>query len=227
MRKKRCRTTGKFIREKNPRTRGCPNPDWIEKHNLGIESTPIQLFDTFLLNSLIENWNSYTNTKALLANAGQKGKLYPDYKPFTCNKLKKHIGVVLLNGISPFPQISLKFHNQKADFVNGNDFIKNNLGPNAERRHKHFRRFFGCQDPLKVTPPRSQFLLWKIKEFLDHCNTVGPKAWLLNIWISVDEQTNGFKGKHADKLRINYKKEGDGFQCDALCNDGYTYSFYF
>jgi len=134
---------------------------------------------------------------------------------------------VLLNGISPFPQISLKFNNQKEDFVNGNDFIKNNLGPNAERRHKHFRRFFGCQDPLKVTPPRSQFPLWKIKEFLDHCNTVGPKAWLLNKWISVDEQTNGFKGKHADKLRINYKKEGDGFQCDALCNDGYTYSFYF
>ena len=29
------------------------------------------------------------------------------------------------------------------------------------------------------------------------------------------------------KLRISYKREGDGFQCDALCDEGYTFSFYF
>ena len=27
-------------------------------------------------------------------------------------------------------------------------------------------------------------------------------------------------------LRINYKKEGDGFQCDALESNGYTYTFF-
>ena len=37
----------------------------------------------------------------------------------------------------------------------------------------------------------------------------------------------GFKGKHADKLRITYKKEGDGFQCDCICDGGYTFTFYF
>ena len=42
-----------------------------------------------------------------------------------------------------------------------------------------------------------------------------------------DEQTIGFKGKHKDILRITYKKEGDGFQCDSICSDGYTWSFYF
>ena len=31
-----------------------------------------------------------------------------------------------------------------------------------------------------------------------------------------DEQTLGFQGQHADKLRITHKGEGDGFQCDAL-----------
>ena len=32
---------------------------------------------------------------------------------------------------------------------------------------------------------------------------------------------------HTDKKRITYKNEGDGFQADALCNDGYCYQFYF
>ncbi len=29
------------------------------------------------------------------------------------------------------------------------------------------------------------------------------------------------------KLRISYKCEGNGFQCNALCDGGYTFSFYF
>lgn len=29
------------------------------------------------------------------------------------------------------------------------------------------------------------------------------------------------------QLRITYKAEGDGFQCDAICESGYTYTFYF
>ena len=28
-------------------------------------------------------------------------------------------------------------------------------------------------------------------------------------------------------MRITYKAEGDGFQCDALCQEGYTYNFYY
>ena len=36
----------------------------------------------------------------------------------------------------------------------------------------------------------------------------------------------GFKGQHADKRRITYKAEGDGFQCDALCDSGFTYQVY-
>ncbi len=43
---------------------------------------------------------------------------------------------------------------------------------------------------------------------------------------SGDEQTAGFKGKHEDKQRINYKKEGDGLLTDTLCEIGYTYAFY-
>jgi hypothetical protein len=37
----------------------------------------------------------------------------------------------------------------------------------------------------------------------------------------------GFQGELGMKLRISYKQEGDGFQCDAVCDSGYTFSFYF
>ena len=47
------------------------------------------------------------------------------------------------------------------------------------------------------------------------------------MWISIDKQTIGFKGRHKDILCISYKREGDGFQCDAICDDGFTYQFYF
>ena len=45
--------------------------------------------------------------------------------------------------------------------------------------------------------------------------------------ISIDEMTIGFQGMHRDKKRITYKTEGDGFQCDALCDNGFTYQVYF
>ena len=45
--------------------------------------------------------------------------------------------------------------------------------------------------------------------------------------LSTDEQKMGFKGQHTDKLRITYKKEGGGYQCDCITGDGYTFTFYF
>ena len=39
--------------------------------------------------------------------------------------------------------------------------------------------------------------------------------------------TIGLQGKRRDKKRITYKTAGDGFQCDALCESGFTYQFYF
>ena len=52
------------------------------------------------------------------------------------------------------------------------------------------------------------------------------EAWDVGSHLSCDEQTIGFKGNHADKQRISYKKEGDGFLADAIAEDGYTYTFF-
>ena len=161
----------------------------------------------------------------MIANAGKKGSLYPDFNDFDTDELKPHIGCIILQGISPSPRVSMKFKTHGDDFANGKKIVCSYMGPNAERRHRHFKRFFGVQNPIKVAPSKNNFPLWKVKEFLDHINMICPTAWLLSEWISIDEQTIGFKGKHGDKLRINYKREGDGFQCDAICDDGFTYSF--
>ena len=130
-----------------------------------------------------------------------------------------------MHGLSPTPELNMKFQSQTEDDINGNDFVKRCLGPAAVRIHKHFRRFFATQSPLIIPPPNSPN--WKIEEFLKWIKIVSKKAWRLAKRISVDEQTNGFQWRHPSKLGITYKKEGDGFQCDSLSDDGYTFTFYF
>ena len=66
-----------------------------------------------------------------------------------------------------------------------------------------------------------------MEPLLEHTKQVSKAAWELGKEIACDEQTIGFQGKHKDKKKILYKKEGDGFQCDAVGEDGYTYCFYF
>ena len=58
-------------------------------------------------------------------------------------------------------------------------------------------------------------------------NKQAKDMWVPGKWVAIDEQTIGFQGASGMKLRISYKREGDGFQCDAVCDGGYTYSFYF
>ena len=163
----------------------------------------------------------------MLANAGQKGETYPDFKPSTLTELRKHIGVYFVHGLSPSPSVSHKFQSQADNPINGNDSVKSSLGPNTTRRHKHFKHFLVVQDPLKPNPSREQYPNWKVEPFLIWMKKVSIQAWKCGRIISVDEQTIGFQGRHGAKLRITYKREGDGFQCDALRDGGYTYTFYF
>jgi hypothetical protein len=74
--------------------------------------------------------------------------------------------------------------------------------------------FLSLQDPI-------------LRPILDWMNYIGPKAVLLGECASVDEMTIGFQGSHKDKKRITYKVEGDGFHCDALCQERYCYQHYF
>jgi hypothetical protein len=172
----------------------------------------------------INEWTTYANKKAMLANAGVAGGVYKD----SPKEVQQYLALYIFQGLSPSPQIKMKFVPQKEDPINGSDICYKIFGRNGDRRHKMFKAFFFCQDPLKAVPSKKKtHPNFKIDPFLAHIQTISMEAWDLVRNISCDERTIGFKGQHQDKKRINYKKEGDIFLADALCESGFTYSFYF
>ena len=175
-RRKINKTSKQYIKNRLLRHKGTPNLEFLLKKGLHHNSLPSDWFEAFVPRSLTDKWTVYTNTKALLANAGQIGKPYPDYKNFSCEELRKHIGIYILHGIAPSPQLQLKFKTQTQNFANGSDFVVRHFGPNIDRRHKHFRRFFTVQDPLLGSRPRQTHPNWKVYVFLEHINSVSRDA---------------------------------------------------
>ena len=53
-----------------------------------------------------------------------------------------------------------------------------------------------------------------------------PLIWYLGRVFSIDKMTMGFKGNHQDIGRLTYKAGGEGFQENALCQDGFTYAIH-
>ena len=84
--------------------------------------------------SLTDKWEMYSNHKALLENAGQEGKLYPDFTDFKVKEIRQFIGARMMHGLAPAPRLQMKFRIQADDEVNGKDFINRCVGPNATRR---------------------------------------------------------------------------------------------
>jgi hypothetical protein len=69
--------------------------------------------------------------------------------------------------------------------------------------------------------------LWKVQTLIDELNEQASCMWLPGKFVAIDEQTIGFQGASGLNVRITYKREGDGFQCEAICDRGYTYAFWF
>ena len=137
------------------------------------------------------------------------------------------LAIYIIQGLNPSPQLEMKFATQLEDPIQGNDLIASIFGSAGVKRQKHFKAFFSVCDPLVPTPSQKTHPNFKIDDFLRHIDCVSREGWILGENVLGDKQTIGFQGKHVDKQRITYKAEGDGFQCDALCDSGYTFTFYF
>ena len=68
---------------------------------------------------LITRW---TNTKATMMGAGNS--IYQDWKPFTREEVRRHLGLYIFNGVAPAPQITLRFNSQAKDPIHGNDMVQ-------------------------------------------------------------------------------------------------------
>ena len=223
-----------------PRKDGCLNPKFVEKYNLSKLSRPDEYADILLpLKKNVHGKKEYlsftqickwTNLKASLSGAGDEeggnSNPYPDFKPFTPSEIRKHVGIYVLQGLNPSPRVEWKFAPQRRDKVHGNDFVYRSFGTAAERRHRHFKSFFALQDPAIEIPDRRKYPNWKVRPLIQWLNFIMPFIWMLGFAFSIDEMTMGFKGRHQDKKRITYKAEGDGFQADALCDEGFTYQIF-
>ena len=104
----------------------------------------------------ISNWAAYTNTKALLINAGESHHIYAGrFKPFTPLSINKMLGVYIINGHAPSPQLKWKMQPQTKVSSHGNNFVARCIGPGYQHLCRSFQCFFGYQDPL-MTPPHER-----------------------------------------------------------------------
>ena len=175
---------------------------------------------------LCDKWTRWTNIKAILMGAGEgPGSLYPDFAPFTAIELKQHIGLFILNSISPSPNINKKFQSQKVDSVNGYDIVSHAI-LNSPRRHRHFRCFFTIYDPRVYPLSKSVQPNFKVDSFFAYINDVSLEAWLPGPQLSIDEQVQHFTGRGSSTRRCKFKHEGDGFFMDSIYDSGYTVTFY-
>ena len=108
-----------------------------------------------------------------------------------------HLGLYMLNGIAPSPQVEMKFESQRDNPTNGNDLCHNIFGGKSKGidRHKQFKRYFACVDPRKQTPDPKDAPNWKIEPLIRQIIAISKEAMNIGKWISVDEQTIGFKGE--------------------------------
>jgi hypothetical protein len=105
----------------------------------------------------ISNWTAYSNTKAIMCNAGEPGHIFAGkFKPFKNKDILKMIGVYIVDGLAPCLQLVQKMQPQEKQLTHGNNRIASVIRPGWQQKHRSFRHFFACQDPLMSSPPKTQ-----------------------------------------------------------------------
>ena len=200
-----------------------------------MQRRPIDYFHLFITKDFIEKQVlNTTNQRAAAEEAGST--TYKDFVPFDLQEIYKFIGLLYANSLSPKPRFEKWFQSTQSSKLFGNDAFASAADKRVQGgrtikgyyRWLHFRRFL-CLYDFRENPRRLQKKdpLWKVASILDELRKNCQRYWVTGLSVSIDEMTIGFKGKHGLALRITYKREGDGYQCDAVCEDGYTFSFWF
>ena len=115
-------------------------------HGITPDSHPNEWYDVFVPRNLKRHGSEglasiayityFTNKKAYLFNAGRGGTQYPNLTPFFVDEIMRHIGIYILNDLSPSPQVEMKFDSQERNPKNVNDICNRVIYTCVRRRHK-------------------------------------------------------------------------------------------
>ncbi len=231
-------------------TVGPPAPPYFEKGRPSAEAykaigdvkfaRPKDFFDLQISPEYISNIRKGTNYCASaegvgLGKTGSEKKEFGDFKPFDDLEMYKFIGLIFANGLTPRSNFDSWFIPMPSRLIYDANFAKGVFDKRVQgvrisglRRWRHFQRFFTLSN-YRLNPAEEQRKnpMWKVQSLINELNYRARLHWIPGKWVAIDEQTIGFKERSGMKLRISYKREGDGFQCDALCDEGYTFAFFF
>ena len=152
---------------------------------------------------------------------------YPTFTEFTPQECEKYFYRLFWNGMNQYPQFECKIQSEELYPIHSSAFLRRVIGPAVSLWLRHFKCCFACQYPKIYVPSKKTHPKFKVDEYFRHIQNIFRYCWMPGCDLSTDEQTMGFKGQHVDKLRITYKKECDGFQCDCIVEDGYNFILYF
>ena len=197
-------------------------------------------FDRKLFTQFQEGTNSYA-----AGHGAGSPEYWKEFRPFGVHEIMAGCGLLLRNGVAPVPQMHLLFENPTQHFIFGDKRVQDawpgiHCGGPA-RRWTQFRSFFHVQNDSarnwkKADPKTGEFMalpfatagpMAKCEPMLSYVRHKWGICWLPGKRLSLDEETAGFKGRSAMVTRIKNKREGDGFQCDCICEDGYTITFWY
>lgn len=201
---------------------GGPSKFVYEK--VSAESRPIEFLDLFLTpkikHTLRKNSNLYaTGVKEAGANT------YLGFNSFDDEDIEALFTVLFMNGLHPMYDMEDWFVDPNSSPIYGDERVRRLFGSNCRRRWKEVRTMFHISDPFYQNKGEKRGKLGKLQELEQHMKTLCEKLWRTGYKGSLDEQTIGFSGRSALKIRIKCKAEGDGFQCDSYCEEGYTFTW--
>ena len=233
-----------------PRVLGGPSTTFLRRYGLNKKSHPMDWFTAFVpltpdanledpaianvkgdktTKFAVSNWTAYSNTKAMLNNAGEEGHIFAGkHEPFTNRDIVAMLGVYIINGLAPSPQLTQKMQPLSKQPTHGNDKVASAIGTGYQQKYHSFRHFFACQDLLMTPPLKEQCPNFKVDEFFWWLRHIWKEAWLLGEDFLMDEQTTKMQGESEYKTCCGkFKRLGDGIQGDCITDDGYTWDFYF
>ncbi|KAK3269570.1 hypothetical protein CYMTET_21993 [Cymbomonas tetramitiformis] len=182
---------------------------------------PLEWFNRFITEDFRTKIRDNTNAYAILKSAG--GDIYPRFTAVKQEEIDCMLGLYLRHGLSPIPDMRLAWTNPMHSFVYGDERVLS-LFPRGLDRFKELKGLLHVSNPLA---PRKDTPFVKVWDLVDHVATNSRKNFVPPRFGSLDEIVIGFQGRCAEKDKIKYKDEGDGFIGDSICFGGYMYAFHF